>query len=149
MKALHRILFVLHLLVGVGAMAGGFAAISNPQNPLGVPADLLKNSPFSDFLIPGILLFGVIGVGNVIAAVFVQRNPWYFPYISSVFGWALVIWIIVQCIMIRSVVFLHVLFFTIGAVQAAIAMLLLFRGHMFPFNLLEYYWKKFIVKEKQ
>ena len=129
-------------------MAGGFAAISNPQSPLGVPTDTLKNSPFSDFLIPGILLFGVIGVGNVIAAVFVQRNPWYFPYVSSVFGWALVIWIIVQCIMLRSIVFLHILFFVIGAVQAAIAMLLLFRGRMFPFNLLEYYWKKFIVKEK-
>jgi hypothetical protein len=110
-KVLHRVLFGLHLLVGIGAMAGGFAAISNPQSPLGAPVDMLKYSPFSDFLIPGILLFGIIGIGNVVSTVFVQRNPWYLPYVSSVFGGALVIWIVVQCIMLRSVAFLHVLFF--------------------------------------
>lgn len=147
MKALHRILFGLHLLVGVGAMAGGFAAISNPQSPLGAPVDMLKYSPFSNFLIPGILLFAVIGIGNVVSAVFVKRNPWYFPYVSSVFGWALVIWILVQCILLRSVVFLHVLFFLIGLVQASIAMFFLFHRRLFPFNAFEYYWKRLITKE--
>jgi hypothetical protein len=148
MKALHRILFGFHLLVGVGAMAGGFAAIANPQSPLGAPTDMLKNSPFSDFLIPGILLFGVIGVGNVVSAVLVQRNPWYFPYVSSVFGGALVIWIIVQCIMICDIVFLHILFFAIGVIQASIGIFFLFQSRMFPFYLLAHYWEKLVVKEK-
>jgi len=37
----------------------------------------------------------------------------------------LVIWIIVQCIMLQEVVFLHVLFFVIGAAKAVLAMKIL------------------------
>ena len=36
MKKVYKILFVLHLFVGIGAMAGGLAAITNPYEPLGV-----------------------------------------------------------------------------------------------------------------
>jgi len=37
MKKAHTLLFALHLFVGIGALAGGLAAIVNPQDPLGVP----------------------------------------------------------------------------------------------------------------
>jgi hypothetical protein len=94
MKYFKRILIILHLFVGVGAMAGGFSAISNPQSPMGISTEILKNSPFPDFLIPGLLLFGVIGVGNIICAGFAIKGPWYYPYISGVFGGALMVWII-------------------------------------------------------
>lgn len=148
MKYFKRILIILHLFVGVGAMAGGFSAISNPQSPMGISTEILKNSPFPDFLIPGLLLFGVIGVGNIICAGFAIKGPWYYPYISGVFGGALMVWIIVQCIMIQSIVFLHILFFSIGAVQAAMAAYLLFRDRMFPFDLIDTLWNKFFVKVK-
>lgn len=68
MNLLYRILFILHLVVGIGAMFGGLAAITNPNNPVGVPTSILKNSPFSNFLIPGIILFTVIGLGNLLSA---------------------------------------------------------------------------------
>jgi len=60
---------------GPGALAGGAAAIIDPYNPFGVNADaLLRHSPFTDFLIPGLLLFGVIGLGNLFAALAFFRN---------------------------------------------------------------------------
>ena len=43
MKLVCRLLFGLHVFVGIGAMAGGFAAIINPQKPLGMSAVYLKN----------------------------------------------------------------------------------------------------------
>lgn len=138
MKKGYAVLFVLHAVVGLGAMAGGLAAITNPQAPLGAPLELLKHSPFRDYLIPGILLFAVIGVGNLLsgAVMLFHRNWRWQGYLSSVFSWALVIWIVVQCIMLRTVAFLHVLFFCIGAAEAALSMLLLSERRLFPANLL-------------
>lgn len=68
MKKVYRMLFVLHAIVGLGAIGGGLFAILNPQCPAGMSVDALKNFPFSNFLIPGIILFTVIGLGNVFSA---------------------------------------------------------------------------------
>jgi hypothetical protein len=135
MKIIYRSLIVLHILVGIGALAGGFAAITDPRSPFGAPVDMLKNSPFDDFFIPGLLLFGVIGIGNLFSGAMFFAKTKYQGYISSVFSWALVIWIIVQVIMLQAVVFLHVLFFIIGLVQAALSMVLLFEYRLFPTNI--------------
>lgn len=135
MKTVYRLLIGLHILVGLGAMSGGLAAITDPLSPLGMPADTLKYSPFNDFFIPGLILFVVIGLGNLLSgAMFLARTK-YQGYISSVFSWALVIWIVVQVIMLRSVVFLHVLFFAIGLAMALLSAALLFEKRLFPANL--------------
>lgn len=142
MKKLKRILFILHTFVGLGAIGGGLMAILNPEGPGGMPADSLKYSPFADYLIPGIILFSVIGLGNLLSATTLQLKIKYQGYISSVFSWALVIWIVVQCIMLRSIVSLHVIFFIIGAIEAVISAILLFEENLFPINLL----RKLIIK---
>lgn len=136
MKRVYSVLFALHLFVGIGAMAGGLAAILNPQEPLGAPIELLQNSPFSNFLIPGIILFTVIGLGNVISAITLGLRFKFQGYVSVVFSGALVIWIIVQCIMINSIVFLHVLFFIIGLIQSVLSALIIFEQQLFPSKLI-------------
>jgi len=142
MKIVYRLLFALHLFVGLGAMGGGMMAILNPQGPVGMTTDALKNSPFSNFLIPGIILFTVIGLGNIFSAIIFLFKSRFQGYISSVFSWALVIWIIVQCIMLNTVVSLHVIFFIIGLVQATLSMIILFEHHLFPANLILNVYKK-------
>ncbi|MBL4931653.1 hypothetical protein [Clostridium paridis] len=136
MKIVYRLLLILHLIVGIGAMAGGLEAILNPQSPMGMPTTTLKNSPFTNFLIPGIILFVVIGLGNIISAlVFIFKTKLQ-GYISGVISFALVIWIIVQCIMLNDIVFLHVLFFSIGVVQAVLSIAVLFERRQFPTNII-------------
>jgi hypothetical protein len=142
MKKVYRLLFILHAFVGLGAMGGGMMAILNPQGPGGMPTYALKNSPFSNYLIPGIILFTVIGLGHIICAVTIHLKPRFHGYVSSVFSWALVIWIIVQCIMLNTVVHQHVVFFIIGLVEAILAMIILFKQHMFPTNLIFYLYKQ-------
>lgn len=142
MRIVYRLLFALHVFVGIGAVAGGLAAITNPQEPLGMPVEPLKNSPFSNYLIPGIILFTVIGLGNIISAAMFHFKSRFQGYISSVFSWALVIWIIVQCIMLRAVVFLHILFFTIGLVEAVLSMAILFRNRLFPANIIVKFYEE-------
>lgn len=142
MKIVYRFLFALHAFVGIGGMAGGLAAITNPQEPLGAPLELLKNSPFSNFLIPGIILFTVVGLGNVISALAISFKSRFQGYISSVFSWGLVLWIIIQCIMLNTIAFLHVLFFIIGLFMVVLSMIIIFHQHLFPANLIQNYIKK-------
>ena len=125
MRLVYLLLFALHLFVGIGAVFGGLAAILDPQEPLGISADFLVNSPFTNFLIPGIILFTIIGLGNIISALTLRFNSQNQGYISFVFGLSLVIFILVQCIMLNSVVFLHVLYFLFGIIQIALSIIIL------------------------
>lgn len=135
MKLVYRLLFALHLFVGIGALFGGAATFFNPYNPLGISVDALKNSPFTSFLIPGMILFSILGVGNIVSALTFGLKSKFQGYISSVFSWAVVIWIVVQCIMMGVVAFLHVLYFIIGLIMAGLSMVLLFEKRLFPANL--------------
>lgn len=141
MRKIYRLLFALHAFVGIGGMAGGLAAITNPQEPLGVSVEILKKSPFSNYLIPGIILFTIIGLGNVICAFMFRFKSRFQGYISSVFSWALVIWIVVQCIMLNTVAFLHVIFFIIGLIEAILSVIILFEHRLFPANLILNFYK--------
>lgn len=142
MKLLYRFLFSLHAFVGIGAIGGGMAAILNPEQPLGMPVEALKNSPFSNYLIPGIILFAIIGLGNVISALIIVFKSKYQGYISSVFSWALVIWIVIQCVMLNSVHFLHIIFFIIGVIGVVLSTIILLKQSLFPANLFLNYYKK-------
>ena len=125
-KITEKICLFIHLLVGSGAMAGGLAAITDPHNPMGAnAAEMLKYSPFSNFLIPGLLLFCVIGLGNIFAALSFLRNWKLRAFISGFFASALILWIFVQCVMLQGVVVLHIIFIIIGVIQGFLALILI------------------------
>ena len=134
MKAVRRILAVLHIFVGIGAMGGGLGAILNPSAPMGMPASVLRNGPFTDFLIPGIFLFVVIGLGNIGGALFLLRKSRFQGYVSGALGAVLVAWIVIQCLILWSVVALHVIFFALGALEGCLALALLWQENLFPMN---------------
>lgn len=136
MKRVYHLLFGLHLFVGIGAIFGGGMAILNPAGPGGMSKEALVNSPFENFLIPGIILFTIIGLGNIFSAITICFKSRFQGYISSIFSWALVIWIVVQCIMLGGVVFLHVIYFCIGLFEGALSTLLLFKQKLFPANMI-------------
>lgn len=132
----------MHYFVGIGALFGGGAAILNPLSPLGVPLDLLINSPFENFLVPGLILFLIIGIGSIISGLMAMLKSNYQGYFSSVSSWALMIWIVVQCFMIRAVAFPHVLYFLIGLAGAVFAFSILDVKQQFPANHLRKYVKQ-------
>ncbi|MEC9490331.1 MAG: hypothetical protein UMU04_05230 [Halanaerobiales bacterium] len=124
---MKKILIFLHIFVGIGALYGGGVAVFNPVNPLGISVDVLQNSPFSSFLIPGIILFLVVGVGNILAAAVLYRRLNYSLHTSHFMGLALVGWIVVQCIMMRTINILHMIYFTIGAVETVLSLNLILK----------------------
>ena len=140
MMKVRRSLLALHLLVGVGAIFGGLAAIIDPYSPLGMPVEALAVSPFTTFLIPGIILFAFLGLGNIFgAALFRSKALWACGYAGGVMGGGLAVWIVVQCLMLRAVAALHVIFFALGLTQGALSAALLYAGGYFPFNILKRY----------
>ncbi len=132
----------MHFFVGIGALVGGGAAILDPFNPLGAPLDMLKYSPFDNFLIPGLILFLIIGIGSIISGVMALLKSNYQGYYSSVSSWALMIWIAVQCLMLKAIVFAHVFFFLIGLAGAVLAFTILDDKQQLPANLLRNLIKK-------
>ena len=91
----------LQIFVSVGAIVAGLLLIMYPSgSPLQTPANMLKDSPFSNFLIPGIILFFVNGIGQLLAGVLTLRRDPRAGYAGAMFGLALMIWIFVQVNMI-------------------------------------------------
>ncbi|HCG64117.1 MAG: hypothetical protein CVV48_07520 [Spirochaetae bacterium HGW-Spirochaetae-4] len=132
MKYMKMLLFVMHVVIGVGALGGGYACIVEPLAPLGAPLSMLEGSPFESFLIPGLVLFGLFGIGNIVGAVFLAKKVTWHGYIAGVLGSGMVIWIVIQVLIIDTIAFLHILFFFIGIVEATIGLAMLLQADLFP-----------------
>jgi hypothetical protein len=65
-KRLASVLGILQLFIGLSAVGGGLGLVLEPNGSnLGMPLEMLKYSPFSDFLIPGIVLLILLVVFQV------------------------------------------------------------------------------------
>lgn len=133
-KLLRILAICLHLFIGIGAIAGGYAAVSNPLNPLGAPAEMLKNGPFDNFLIPGLFLMIVLGFGNVMAGVLALLKHKWWEYATGAMGDTLILWIVIQCVILGTIEALHVIFFLLGVLLGAIALYTMYKGRKFPFD---------------
>src|SRR6185437_686003 len=58
------------ILLGVGAIAGGAALVAAPDGSvMHFDPTILGGSPFRDFLVPGLILGGLFGIGSLVVAV--------------------------------------------------------------------------------
>ena len=114
---------ILQAFIGLGALGGGFMLVRDPSgSALELPMSLLEGSPFPDFLIPGMFLFAVNGVGSMIGAGLSFTRRRYAQEIAIVLGAILVAWIVIQVVIISSFHWLHVLYFILGVVELGIGM---------------------------
>jgi hypothetical protein len=87
----------LEILLGIGAIAGGIALMAGPHGeiiPLSVSS--LAGSPFADYFVPGAVLFTILGLGPLVAAVFAWRRHRLAPFMTVAVGAALLVWLAVQ-----------------------------------------------------
>jgi hypothetical protein len=126
--ALWLLLFLL-VFQGISAAPSGLLLILDPTGDLmQMPLAMLKGTPFPNFLIPGLILCVVLGLGAffVLACLLIlpdwgwaQRlNPFKSQHwtwtAAAAFGLALMIWITVQVLMIGLGAFIQVLYFGVG-----------------------------------
>lgn len=95
------ILIGLMTFQGLSGLFGGIMLVLDPSgNSLNMPIDLLENSPFTNYLIPGIILLLILGILplTVMNGLWKkQKWSWYGSLFVSV---SLLIWIFVEVLMI-------------------------------------------------
>ncbi len=137
-QAVVRALVVLHVLLGVGAVISGGLLMAAPDGHLmQMPVSMLDHSPFSNFAIPGLILFTLLGIYPLCVAYGLWKRPgWRWPDAINPFkgihwSWAaslaagviVVIWIVVEVIMLRAFEFLHALYLGWGIVLIVLTLL--------------------------
>ncbi len=112
----------LLILLGIGALAGGIALVSQPDGSvMQFDTALLAGSPFRDFFVPGLILGGLFGVGSLVVAGLGLRHHRLAPFLAFAIGCGMMIWIVVELAIIKELSFLHPTFFAVGLGIAASA----------------------------
>ena len=113
---------VLEILTAVLAIPVGLMFITDPSGASMGIAGWLDGTIFGDFLVPGLYLFAVNGVGMLIlAALTVMRRP-IAPWLTGALGIGLIVWISVQLILISQSMFLQPTFFVVGLILGFVAL---------------------------
>jgi len=121
---MNIILGLLQAFIALGAMAGGFMFVKDPSGAaMGFPVSMLEGSIFPNFLVPGLFLFIVNGLGSLIGALLSFTKNRNAGPAAIALGVILVAWIVIQVIIIRSIHWLHGLYFVLGLVELVLGML--------------------------
>lgn len=126
MLRVYKIVSVLLLLFNLlGALYGGINLILYPDgSSIKLSLDLLKHSPFKNYLIPGIILFIANGLfcGFVLFKVLTNSKTYEKLIIAQ--GLILAGWIIIQIQFIRTIFILHFILGGVGVLLVVLGLLI-------------------------
>lgn len=141
MKQINSYTSFLIILLGflaIGALFGGLAFIIRPDGSIyQMPVELLANSPFKNFMLPGIILLTIFGIFPLLVIYGLIKKPeskflnklnlindYHFSWTFAVYtGIALIVWINVQTLVLNSVEILHTIYSTLGILIVCVALL--------------------------
>jgi len=112
MKSIRMIVIAVLIFLSSSAWVGSAKLISDPNgNPWGVmPQSLLQHSPFHSYLIPGIVLLAANGLLALwVLYLTITRGPHLGIWIAFQ-GFILLGWLMVECLMVRMVIWPHYLY---------------------------------------
>jgi hypothetical protein len=122
LHAAGKTVIALLVVLGLGALGGGIALVSKPDGSvMQFDVAILAGSPFADYLVPGLILGGLFGIGSMAVAVMGIRHARLAPFLAFAIGSAQMIWIVVELAIIKELSFLHPTFFAVGLIIAAAA----------------------------
>lgn len=108
---------LLGTLVFCAVSAFGGAVLGVAANGAGVPLRYLEGSPFSSFVLPGLILGVVVGGTQLLAAVGLWRRSGWALLASAVAGFGMLIWIFVELAVIEEYSVLQTIYFALGSVE--------------------------------
>lgn len=112
----------LEAFTAFGAIPVGIMLLTDPTGgSVGFPSGWIEATAFGSYLVPGLYLLLMNGVGMlVLAALSVGRHR-FAPWLTGVLGVGLVIWIAVQLVVMPEVSGLQAVFGLIGIALSAIS----------------------------
>lgn len=137
-KSAKNILISLLAFLSLGAIGGGAILIISPSGKLiGMPLSMLNLSPFRSFLIPGIILFFVLGIIPMFLIMALTKKPisklaerfnffydmhWTWTY-TIYMAFVLIFWIQIEMILLSAVSWLHTFYMLLAVVIIFVALL--------------------------
>jgi hypothetical protein len=120
MKSVRMVALVGLAFLALTAIWGAALLVGDPSgSPMQIPASVLKHSPFHSFLVPGILLLissGLLGIA--VFAIVLARAPGYGWWVAFQ-GCVLFGWITIEVILLRTVVWLHYVYWGLALILIA------------------------------
>jgi hypothetical protein len=126
-------LLALLAFIALTSIAGGAVMVASASlgtDRLGLPPEmmlppeLLQGSPFTTYLIPGLLLAIVVGGFQVAGFVLLTKHHRRAPFATAVAGYSVLIWIFVQMVFVPFSV-LQAVYFAAGLAELGLLLLLL------------------------
>ena len=97
LSGIAKVAVVLEILLSIGALGGGLVLIVAPRGEImPLPLSALAGSPFDTYLVPGLVLFGVLGLGPLFAARLAWLRHPLAPTAVLVVGAGLLVWVAVE-----------------------------------------------------
>jgi len=122
-KILRTGLLLIQLFNGISGVVGGFLLIKDPSGTgLGMPLSWLDGTPFSSYLVPGVVLLVINGLGNLGGSLVTLMKYRHAGRIAAFFGAAMMIWIISQVSWIGYQSGLQPLYFVTGLAQSILGL---------------------------
>lgn len=137
-KSIRNMLVFILGFLGLGAVFGGGVLIISPSGSLiGMPLSILVHSPFSNFLIPAIILFVVLGlIPCLLAMALLKKTEWKFAEKLNCFNdmhwswtfsiyvaFALIIWVQMEMVFLQAVHWLHTFYMFLAVLIILVALL--------------------------
>lgn len=121
MKNPVRLLTIgLLLFNGITSIFGGLMFMIKPDGSgLGMNPEALQFSPFSSYLVPGIILFTANGLLSLLSVVFTIRQVSGYSRLIILQGCILLGWISVQMVMLQTINYLHIIYAIAGMLLIA------------------------------
>jgi uncharacterized membrane protein YqjE len=136
---IRNIFLIVLGFLGLGAIGGGVVLIISPTGELlGIPLSEFKNIPFDSYLIPGIILFVVLGIIPLLLIIALLKKPesklaeqinifrdmhWSWTY-SIYIAFILIGWVHIQLIFLQGVVhWLHTFYMFYAILIIIVALL--------------------------
>lgn len=117
-RRLGRALGALQVFIGLGAVGGGAALSLDPTGRLlGMPLTVLEGTPFSDYLVPGLVLLAVNGGGSLLGALACFRGRPYAGPLAAGLGAFLALWIVLQVHWIGYGSWVQPFYFLLGLIE--------------------------------
>lgn len=123
------VVFSLLVFLSLNAVLPGWAMIADPSGAaLSFPPGMLRNPIFPNYLIPGLFLFGVVGIGSMVVAILfllkanwawaqslnpIRRMHWSWT-LTLAMGTVVMLWIVIQYFSITMISWLQPFVFALG-----------------------------------
>ena len=118
--------WALTILVFFGALSALLGAVlAIGANGGGVPPEFLKNSPFSSYFIPGLILGAGVGGTQLAAAIALLAKRDKALVLSAIAGFGMLIWTFVELAMIQQYSWLQGAYFILGGLELILVFALL------------------------